>query len=275
MKNSTILSLIICAVIPLTAAAHGPQTNEEYQKCVYVDSNNTQLPYRMLKPENINDGDKYPLVVFLHGSGERGDDNEKQLTYGASVFSNPANADKFPAFVIFPQCKEKAWTDKISPEMFMPGSSTPPESKSEEAVMELIANVIENNPIDQNRIYIVGISMGGIAAFDLVCRYPSVFTAAVPICGAVNPDRLSEAKDVKFLIFHGEDDDEVPSFCSREAYKALSAAGADVDYIEFAGIGHECWSSAFNYPTLLSWLFSKRKDNSMQQPEDTLTYLEQ
>lgn len=275
MKNSTILSLIICAVIPLTAAAHGPQPNEEYQKCVYVDSNNTQLPYRMLKPENIKDGDKYPLVVFLHGSGERGDDNEKQLTYGASVFSNPANADKFPAFVIFPQCKEKAWTDKISPEMFMPGSSTPPESKSEEAVMELIANVIENNPIDQNRIYIVGISMGGIAAYDLVCRYPSVFTAAIPICGAVNPDRLSDAKDVKFLIFHGEDDDEVPSFCSREAYKALSAAGADVDYIEFAGIGHECWSSAFNYPTLLSWLFSKSKDNPMQPHEDTLTYLEQ
>lgn len=229
----------------------------------------------MLSPSVIEPNQTYPLVIFLHGSGERGDDNEKQLAHGASVFSNPSNADKFPAFVVFPQCKEKAWTDKIDKKSFMPGAPVPPESKSEEVLMNLVCDLIENNPIDTNRIYIVGISMGGIAAYDLVCRYPNIFTAAVPICGAVNPDRLKDAKDVKFMIYHGENDDEIPSLCSRAAYKALNSLGAEVDYIEFAGIGHDCWSSAFNYPSFLPWLFSQTKGLDYRLPNETLTYLKE
>lgn len=248
--------------------------NEEYAKQVFVDSSNNSMPYRILSPDNIELGKKYPLVVFLHGSGERGDDNEKQLAHGASTFSNPANINKYPAFVVFPQCKEKAWTEKIDERMFMPGAPVPDESKSEKLVMDLIEDLIEHNPIDSNRIYIVGMSMGGIAAYDLVCRHPDVFTAAVPICGAVNPERLIDAKGVKFLIFHGEEDDEVPSFCSREAYKALNLLGAEVDYVEFAGMGHDCWSSAFNYPSFLPWLFSQTKSPISNPYESDLTYLE-
>ena len=231
------------------------------------------MPYRMLSPSEIESGKEYPLVLFLHGSGERGNDNEKQLAHGASIFSNPVNSDKYPAFVVFPQCKEKYWTGKIDEQFFMPGSPVPPESKAEETLMELINHLIANNPIDKNRIYIVGISMGGIAAYDLVCRHPDIFTAAVPICGAVNPERLSDARNVKFMIFHGEEDDEVPSYCSREAYKALNSVGANVEYIEFAGIGHDCWSSAFNYPTLLSWLFSQSKTLTHQSVDTNLTYM--
>lgn len=275
MKVSTILYLTICALLPLSALAHGPQVNDEYAKYVFSDSLNNTMPYRMLSPTIEEPGKKYPLVLFLHGSGERGDDNEKQLAHGASIFSNPANSDKYPAFVVFPQCKERTWTDKIDERSFMPGAPVPPESRTEKILIDLVENIIENNPIDRDRIYIVGISMGGIAAYDLVCRYPSLFTAAVPICGAVNPERLYNAKDVKFMIFHGEEDEEVPSFCSREAYKALNSAGADVDYIEFAGVGHDCWSSAFNYPTLLSWLFSQSKTSDTNQADSNLTYLDE
>ena len=273
MKVSNILYLTLFALMPRMALASGPQVNEEYAKHVFVDSLDNTLPYRMLSPSGIEEDKKYPLVLFLHGSGERGDDNEKQLAHGASTFSNPVNSDKYPAFVVFPQCKEKYWTDKIDERSFMPGSPIPPESRTEETLMNLVDNLIANNPIDRNRIYIVGISMGGIAAYDLVCRYPNIFTAAVPICGAVNPERLSNAKDVKFMIFHGEEDDEVPSYCSREAYKALHSIGADVDYIEFAGIGHDCWSSAFNYPTFLSWLFSQSKGLNPRSEDSSLTYL--
>lgn len=230
------------------------------------------MPYRMLSPAETDPGKKYPLVLFLHGSGERGDDNEKQLAHGASVFSNPVNSGKYPAFVVFPQCKEKYWTGKIDERSFMPGSPVPPESKTERTLMELIEYLISNNPIDIDRIYIIGISMGGIAAYDLVCRYPDKFTAAVPICGAVNPDRLPDAKDVKFMIFHGEEDEEVPSYCSREAYKALNSVGANVEYIEFAGIGHDCWSTAFNYPTLLSWIFAQSKTSAPQSENQNLTH---
>lgn len=246
--------------MPLLATAHVPQVNDVYTRHVYTDSSNNKMPYRMLSPTLVEPGQKYPLVLFLHGSGERGEDNEKQLAYGASMFSNPANSDKYPAFVVFPQCKDRTWTDKIDERSFMPGAPVPPESRTEKTLICLVEDIIKNNPIDCDRIYIMGLSMGGIAAYDLVCRYPSLFTAAVPICGAVNPERLYNVKNVKFMIFHGEIDEEVPSFCSREAYKALNSVGADVDYVEFAGVGHDCWSLAFNYPTLLSWLFSQRKD---------------
>lgn len=101
--------------------------------------------------------------------------------------------------------------------------------------------------------------MGGIAVYDLACRYPERFAAAVPICGAVNPDRLKNTSDISFLIFHGAQDEEVPVLCSRKAYVMLDSIGAKVDYVEFAGEGHECWTSAFNYPTLLPWLFAQTK----------------
>lgn len=241
------------------ALAQAPSVNDNYMREEFLSNNNCKLPYRQLSPERIEKGRKYPLIVFLHGSGERGSDNEKQLLHGGAVFSNPATAFKFPAYVIFPQCKAKAWTGNINPREFMPGSNVPDESPTESAIMELIDNLVANNPIDESRIYIMGISMGGIATYDLACRHPETFAAAVPICGAVNPDRLQNAKDVNFLIFHGEADEEVPSICDREAYKALAQAGAEVDYIEFAGMGHDCWNAAFNYPSLLQWLFSQEK----------------
>lgn len=261
--------------MPVHVWSHTPQVNDDYSRHVYVDSSKKTMPYRMLSPSVIESGKEYPLVLFLHGSGERGDDNEKQLLHGGAVFSNPANSDKYPAFVVFPQCKERAWTDRMAPRAFMPGAPVPPESKSEELVMGLVEELMSDYPIDRNRIYIVGISMGGIATYDLVCRYPEIFTAAVPICGAVNPERLSTAKDVKFMIFHGEEDEEIPSICSREAYKALNSVGTAVDYIEFSGVGHECWTSAFNYPSLLSWLFSQTKEMTPADQRGNLTYNEE
>lgn len=270
MKVSTILLSISLLLAPMSAMAHRPSfpVNEEYSRQSYVNAEGRTMPYRMLKPE-VRQGEQYPLVVFLHGSGERGDDNEKQLTYGASLFSNPSNVNKYPAFVIFPQCREKSWISTNDSRVFMPGAETPAISESEQMVVDLVKDVINNNPVNPSRVYIVGLSMGAIAAYDLTCRFPELFAAAVPICGAVNPERLADAKDVNFMIFHGEEDEEVPNLCSREAYKALTAAGAEVEYIEFAGLGHDCWSSAFNYPTLLPWLFSQTKSPQAENLADS------
>lgn len=276
MKHSTIATFIglVLSQSAIVSAAP-PQENDEYAKCVYVDSvNQTILPYRMLSPETPKHGEKYPLVIFLHGSGERGTDNEKQLVHGASTFSNPVNAEKYPSFVVFPQCKERTWTEKFSAQSFMPGAPAPQISKQEETIVSLINSLIDEYPIDKDRIYLVGISMGGIATYDLACRYPELFAAAVPISGAVNPERLISARNVSFMIFHGEEDDEIPSICGREAYKSLSAVGANVDYIEFAGMGHECWSSAFNYPILLPWLYSQSKPHTQVAYSENLTCIE-
>lgn len=258
MKRSAILTIIVLFCLPFLCKGELLSFDSDYAKGEF-ENGKIRMPYRFLSPGQLNEGDKYPLVVFLHGAGERGTDNEKQLLHGGSLFSNPSTIDKYPAYVIFPQCKEKSWTGNINARNFMPGAPLQSESETEKTLVALIENFCNTHPVDKSRIYIVGISMGGIATYDLVCRHPDLFAAAVPICGAVNPERLIGMKDVNFLIFHGEEDEEVPMICSREAYKALSASGTKVDYVEFSGIGHECWSAAFNYPTLLPWLFSQSK----------------
>ncbi len=261
MKLTTILCIASCVLLAYSVNAQTQASfiNEDYSRHVFRDPYTVAMPYRMLSPEKIADGRKYPLVLFLHGSGEGGDDNESQLSVGANIFSNPANRETFEAFVVFPQCGERTWTGKIDERTFMPGSSVPEESPTERSLMNLIDTIVAKNPVDTDRIYLIGVSMGAIAAYDLACRHPERFAAAVPICGAVNPDRLKDAKDVKFYIFHGEKDDEIPVISSRAAYRALKKAGAEVEYSEISCVGHECWPWAFNYPTLLPWLFSQSR----------------
>lgn len=254
-----IVALSLFAAIS-TAKAVSPGVLDAYSRESFTDQTGSILPYRLLKPERIEEGQRYPLVIFLHGSGERGNDNEAQLTHGGSVFTNPAVMEKYPAFVIFPQCPEDSqWSPYDKALTFNDSAPIPEENDTEKALVELIKQTIADNPVDANRIYISGLSMGGIGTFDLACRYPELFAAAAPMCGAVNPTRLTAAKDVRFLIFHGADDDVVPTVWSRKAYKALREAGADVRYVEFAGTNHNCWTPAFNYPEYLEWMFSQRK----------------
>lgn len=267
MKIVNILITLLFGLCAIPTSAITPDLNGEYAKCTFVDSTKYSMPYRLLSPTNTSATEKYPLVLFLHGAAERGSDNESQLANGASIFTNPVNAEKYKAFVVFPQCKERTWTGNIEAKMFMPGGQTPEETKEEQVVINLVNDLISKYPIDTDRIYIIGVSMGAIATYDLVCRFPELFAAAVPICGAVNPDRLPATKQVKFLIFHGDADEVIPPICSREAYKTLEKAGATVDYIELTGVGHECWPYAFNIPTFLPWLFGQRKN---PQPSETL-----
>ncbi len=260
MKTRLLSAAVLCAVLHFSAGAVSPGLNEAYSKETFTDSAGTVLPYRMLKPENIKPGEKYPLVVFLHGAGERGDDNESQLFHGASVFSNPVNMEQFPAFVIFPQCPAgSSWARYDKKSSFSDNAVTAPESANEKAVLSLVAKLVDEFPVDTCRLYITGLSMGAMGTFDIVCRHPDMFAAAVPICGAVNPTRLAAAKNVKFRIYHGANDDTVPTIWSRKAYRALRDAGADVEYIEFAGTPHDSWNPAFNLTDYLPWMFTQKK----------------
>ena len=238
-------------------------SQESYQAAEYTSPNTgLTLKYRYLTPQKTKNGKKYPLVIFLHGSGERGSDNQAQLFHGSGMFLNPVNREKYPAYVLFPQCPqefsgayERGKLETLDPHR-MP--ENPPLQPIMQAVMDLINSYIAKEDVDSRRVYIIGLSMGGMATFDLVIRFPETFAAAIPICGSVNPTRLSAAKDVHFRIFHGDADKSVPVEGSREAYKALKAAGADVEYIEFAGCTHNSWNPAFNYPDFMKWLFKQR-----------------
>lgn len=254
-----IVSFLIALFFVLPAFS---QEASGYEKKLFLSASGDSLPYRLLRPESVRPGEKYPLVLFLHGAGERGRDNEKQLNHGGRMFTNPVNRERHPAFVVAPQCPpEGYWAYPERPASFLPDRMPAglPVTPLIAAVKALLDECLALPEVDKSRVYVVGLSMGGMATFDLACRYPEVFAAAVPICGTVNPARLEKAKRVSFRIFHGDADDIVPPDGSRAAYRALKRAGAQVEYIEFPGCNHGSWNPAFNYPGFMDWLFRQRK----------------
>ena len=244
----------------LFGVAHG---QNEFEKKVYVSASGDTLNYRLLRPEVEQEGKQYPLVLFLHGAGERGSDNEKQLFHGSQMWLNPVNRKNYPAYVLFPQCPESGyWAYVERPSVFQPKKMLAnfPISPIFVVLKELLDSYLALPQVDKSRIYIIGLSMGAMGVYDLTVRYPEIFAAAIPICGIVNPKRLKAAKDVKFRIFHGSEDNIVPPSGSRRAYKALKKAGAEVQYIEFPGVGHTSWHQAFNVPDFMKWLFFQKKE---------------
>lgn len=258
MKNIVCFTLLLMMSIGINAQ----ELYGEYEKGVYVSSQGDSLNYRLLRPEEEKPGKKYPLVLFLHGAGERGDDNQKQLIHGGQMWLNPVNREEYPAYILLPQCpKEDYWAYATRPQSFVPAEMPIPEvpTRIVRTLLELLESYLSLPQVDRKRVYVMGLSMGGMATFDLAIRYPDIFAAAVPICGVVNPSRLSAAASVKFRIYHGDADNVVPVEGSRQAYKALKKAGAKVKYIEFPGVNHGSWNPAFNDVEFMKWLFAQKK----------------
>lgn len=260
MKNRYLIIFIIF-LYSISISAQ----NEAFAKKRYITAQRDTMPYRFLQPEQLKEGKKYPLVLFLHGAGERGSDNVSQLRNGGTVFTNPANRDKYPCFVLFPQCPEGAyWSLEKRPDQGYKNTPNPlpkevPITKHLRLVKELLDETLVTYPIDPKRVYIMGISMGAIATLDMVYRFPDTFAKAISICGATNIERMREFKGkTKFRFYHGDIDDVIPVTYSREAYKALKTTGKKAEYIEFYGANHNAWHPAFNTPDFLQWTFKKK-----------------
>ncbi|MHB9055334.1 MAG: carboxylesterase family protein [Paludibacteraceae bacterium] len=249
--------LLIVTLLFLTGMVGSYAQNELFQRKILIYKGDT-LKYRVLFPENYDKNRDYPLVLFLHGSGERGNDNEKQLTHGASMFTDEEIRRDYPSIVIFPQCpQEDFWIsrDKIDfQNIEFPEKSKI--SKSLLLVKKLLDTYQKTEAVDKRKVYVMGLSMGGMGTFDLICRYPRYFAAAISICGGVNPNRLKKVRNMPIRIFHGGADPVVSREFSRNAYYELKAQGSvKVEYIEFPGVGHDSWTKAFAYPDFLSWMY--------------------
>jgi predicted peptidase len=242
------------------------QVNELYEKKEYISGTDT-LRYRILYPVNYDAGKKYPLIVFLHGSGERGSDNEAQLTHGGKLFADSAIRQQFPAIVVFPQCaRTDAWArmgydpnkkDSLGKFTFQ---SEQPIGKCLGMVNSLLDSLVATKTINTKKIYLGGLSMGGMGTFELLWRRPTFFAAAFPICGGGDPQKVTVyGKKFPMWIFHGDNDQAVPVGNSRLMNNVLKAAGAKVKYTEYPGVGHDSWNNAFAEPELLPWLFKQKK----------------
>lgn len=256
MKKKFILSVFLILAAIVTMAQ-----NELFQKNEFIYKGDT-LRYRVLFPENYDKKKSYPLVLFLHGSGERGNDNEKQLVWGASLFTDSLNRKNYPAIVLFPQCPaNQGWVtikDLTGAKFEIIDTKEP--AKPLMLAKKLVDIYQKKEAVDSKRIYVLGLSLGGMATFDLICRYPKTFAAAIPICGAVNVERLKKVRNMPIRIYNGDSDNAVSPEYSRNAYIELKAEGSEkVERVEYPGVGHTSWIQAFAEPDFLKWLFLQKK----------------
>jgi predicted peptidase len=227
-------------------------------KKIFESDNGGTLPYQFRIPENYQVDRRYPLLVFLHGAGELGDDNSRQTINFPGNFLNAPNSRDYPFFIIAPQCPSKdTWVS--FPNYPRNAQTTQNPTPATRLTIELIEKLLSEYNIDEHRVYVLGVSLGGEGTFDIVSRRPDLFAAAVPICGIVDAAKASSMKDVSLWIFHGEDDDINPVIYSRMIVQALNAEGVSPRYTEYKGAGHSIWNRVYDEPELPPWLFSQQK----------------
>ncbi len=220
--------------------------------------NGTSYKYQVYVPADWSSKKKWPIILFLHGAGERADDGmfQTQVGIGRAIREH---RDRFPAIVVLPQCRKDHWWAQFP--------------MDDQAIAALDAASKEFHG-DSNRAYLTGLSMGGYGTWHLAAKYPGRFAAIVPICGGVlMPDaaRIQPAEDVSpyaeaakkvggktpTWIFHGADDPVVPVTESRKMNDAMKTLGGDVRYTEYPGVGHDSWVKAYDEADLFTWMFSK------------------
>lgn len=249
------LSLCACTTVP-SRNGHGEFLARE------VTAEGATHRYQVFVPSRAAGGEHPPVILFLHGSGERGADNQIQLDTGLGPYLR-SHMDDFPAIVVFPQVPSRGqWI----------GASL-------KVALAALDEATDEFGGDVQRVYLTGISMGGIGAWELELMEPKRFAALVPISCAVtriNPDRApylgpvvrepdpyaalaARLRHLPTWMFHGAKDDVVSPEADRKTYAALKAAGADVRYTEFPDASHDAWDPAYATPELWTWLFAQKR----------------
>ncbi len=222
-------------------------------------SDRTRLPYRLYVPSNYDPEKDYPVLIFLHGAGERGSDNTNHLKHVIGNLFNQKNSPVLDAIVICPQCpSNNQWVDTPWDKGNYSVASVA-QSNESKAVVELLDKIAKTYSTDTDRYYIMGISMGGFGTWDLLMRYPDKFAAGVPICGGADPAMAETLKNVPIYTAHGSADPTVPVAGTRAMVAALQAAGSTViTYEEKPGMGHDIWTQFSGQTEVLEWLFAQK-----------------
>jgi predicted peptidase len=232
---------------------------ERFTQKKYVGRTGDTLRYRMLDPDR-DTLRSTPLVIFLHGSGERGSDNEAQLKWGVMNFATDQMMALHPALVIAPQCPaNQQWANLDRAKNGTTATLNSQPTKAMQLLRELIDQLIKTQHIDPKRIYITGTSMGGFGTFDAVERYPDLFAAAIPVCGGGDASKINTAAHIPMWICAGADDPTVNVQYSYDMVAELRKAGAHPGFSIFPETGHLSWLSVYNDPHIIEWLFRQRK----------------
>jgi len=225
----------------------------------YISEAGDTLNYRMLYPD-WDTLRKYPLVIFLHGSGERGSDNEYQLKFGIMDLAQTKISAMYPAFIIAPQCPQNMrWANNSENNVTHQIHVLPSPSEPMKLLIELIQKLKKDLPVDTNRIYITGLSMGGYGTYDAIERYPNLFAAAVPVCGGGDTSKATSIAHIPVWIFHGAEDPIVSPLYSLNMLLALTGAGAHPGFTQYPEVGHFANKGAYTDMQMIAWLFKQHK----------------
>lgn len=207
-----------------------------------IDKKNFKLTnYLLYLPEDYQEeGKKFPLLFFLHGAGERGNNLDLLFKYGPA--RQVKEGLKLPFVIVAPQCSRGTyWSTHV--------------------LKDLLEEILNTYSIDVNRIYLTGVSMGGYGTWALAIDYPEKFAAIAPICGGGNPALVYKIKDIPTWVFHGAKDDIVPLQESVVIVEALKNVNESVKFTVYPDLKHDSWTRTYNNPELYKWFLDNKKNN--------------
>lgn len=221
---------------------------DQFESQTYVDTEGSTLDYLLMKPLNYDTTQKYPLVISLHGGPQSAKTERIIVTEPAPLLSDSLNREKYPAFLFVPQAPPaQSW------------GGIPYASSIDSLLIEAIQSLKKRYAIDEDRIYLTGISMGGYGTWYLLGTHAELFAAAIPMCGAGDPTMATHMVDVPVWAFHGSKDKIVPVSGSRQMIAAMQEAGGDPRYTEFPDVAHHVWPHVQETEGVLDWLFAQRR----------------
>lgn len=241
MQRILAACLLLAALIPtsLTRAAE-PKSDPPRQAKISLETP-VRMDYLLYLPKDYDSKDQWPLLLFLHGAGERGHDLEQVKRHGPPKLID-AGKD-FPFIVVSPQCPTDARWDA-------------------QQLSALIDAVEAKYHVDKDRIYVTGLSMGGYGTWALAAHQPERLAAIVPICGGGDPSAAPRLAHLPIWVFHGAKDQAVPLKKSQEMVDALKKAGSDVKFTIYPDAGHDSWTETYNNPELYEWLLKQKRSDA-------------
>jgi len=232
--------LVLAVLSPHSRAADGSKTG--FLHLSHKDADGKAVPYVLFVPHDYKGDKPYPIILFLHGSGERVGGTKEPVAVGIGTAIKKREKD-FPFLVLIPRA-ERTW------------QASSPDAKR---ALAMLAEVEKDYKVDRKRVYLTGLSMGGFGTWSLAIAHPDKWAAIVPVCGRGDTKQAAKIKDIPCWCFHGDADPAVKVEGSRKMIAALKEAGGQPKYTEYPGVGHNSWDRAYGNKELYEWLLKQHK----------------
>ena len=257
MSNPSGLWLFVLLFLSSSVSAQF-KPDEMMKPYAYTNEFGEVLMCQLWAPQYPTQGKKYPLILFLHGSGECGNDNKRQTRVGLPSLLKQLVLQPEPVIVLAPQCQAgNGWVKNLAMQPDYRAAKEP--TASLDIALELCRHLVQSKQADPDRLYITGLSLGGFGTWDAIQRDPSFFAAAVPICGG-GDTRFSRAlKAFPIWVFHGRNDKNVHPDCSRRMVRAIESVGGNISYTEYEYGSHVIWDQAYSDKNLVPWLLKQTR----------------